>query len=94
MSFLAIKTTFVNDGPDNSSSLFDNFVNYRLQIAQKIASQNGIPFSPNEYPNGYGPNSQDVIIPAFLAAYSGNNPNKQKTRSFSLYSFSKLEHKL
>ena len=82
MSFLAIKTTFVNDGPDNSSSLFDNFVNYRLQIAQKIASQNGIPFSPNEYPNGYGPNSQDVIIPAFLAAYSGNNPNKQKLDLF------------
>ena len=82
MSFMTIKTSFVSDKPDNSSSLFNDFVSYRLQIAQKIASQNGMPINLNEYPNGYGPNSQDVLIPAFLAAYSGTNPNKQSLNLF------------
>ncbi len=82
MSFMTIKTSFVSDGIDNSSSLFDDFVAYRVQIAQKIAAQNGIPIQVNEYPNGYGPNSQDVLIPAFLAAYSGTSPSKQNLNLF------------
>jgi cell surface protein SprA len=28
------------------------------------------------FPNGYGPTSQDVLVPAFLAAYSGISPDK------------------
>ena len=82
MSFMTIKTSFVSDGTDNSSTLFNDFVAYRFQIAQKIASQNGLPTNTNEYPNGYGPNAQDVLIPAFLAAYSGTSPNNQNLNLF------------
>ncbi len=82
MSFMTIKTSFVSDGSDNSSTLFNDFVAYRFQIAQKIASQNGLPTNTNEYPNGYGPNAQDVLIPAFLAAYSGTSPNNQNLNLF------------
>ena len=82
ISFLAIKTSFVNDGIDNSSQLFNNFVNYRFDIAQRLAMENGIPFSSQSYPEGYGPNSQEVLIPAFLAAYSGTSPNNQSLNNF------------
>jgi cell surface protein SprA len=56
---------------------------YRLQIAQRLAEGN-----PNSigtvydsvtqqyYPTGYGPTSQDVLIPAFVAAYSKQSPEK------------------
>tara|TARA_B100001057_G_scaffold353264_1_gene355095 strand:+ start:5110 stop:12201 length:7092 start_codon:yes stop_codon:yes gene_type:complete len=82
MSFMTIKTSFVSDGVNNNSQLFDDFVAYRMEIAQKIAQQNGIQPNLNEFPDGYGPNSQDVIIPAFLAAYSGRSPAKQNLNLF------------
>ncbi|MBN1250830.1 MAG: cell surface protein SprA [Bacteroidales bacterium] len=34
------------------------------------------------YPNGYGPLSQEVLIPAFLAAYSGGSPKKASLSPF------------
>ena len=82
ISFLAIRTSFVGDRLDNSSQLFDNFVNYRFDIAQRLASQQGLPYNTTSYPEGYGPSSQEVMIPAFLAAYSGQSPNKQSLNLF------------
>ncbi|RPG60222.1 MAG: cell surface protein SprA [Flavobacteriales bacterium TMED191] len=82
ISFLPIKTAFVKDRIDNSSSLFDNFINYRYDIAQRLADGTAFNNNTNSYPDGYGPNSQDVMIPAFLAAYSGVNPNKQFLNKF------------
>ena len=82
ISFLPIKTSFVRDRVDNSSQLFDNFVNYRFDIAQRLAQNSGLPTNMSEYPDGYGPNSQDVMIPAFLAAYSGVQPGKQSLNKF------------
>ena len=34
------------------------------------------------YPNGYGPTSQEVMIPAFLAAYAGRSPDKVELSPF------------
>ena len=42
----------------------------------------GVSSDMSSYPDGYGPNSQDVMIPAFLAAYSGNSPDKQSLNKF------------
>jgi len=82
ISFVAIKTSFINDGVDNSSQLFNNFVNYRFDIAQRLGVEDGLFSNSQSYPNGYGPNSQEVLIPAFLAAYSGTNPDKQSLNNF------------
>ncbi|MDX1602887.1 MAG: cell surface protein SprA, partial [Salinimicrobium sediminis] len=46
----------------------------RLEVARRLALANGV--DPNEtdaqgYPIGFGRNSQDVLLPAFLAAYTG-----------------------
>ena len=65
MSFMTIKTTFVSDGPDNSSSLFDDFVNVSLTNCTKNCLTKWYTINPNEYPNGYGPNSQDVLFLPF-----------------------------
>ena len=38
----------------------------------------------DKYPDGYGPLAQDVMIPAFLAAYSGQSPSKIGLTNFPL----------
>ena len=41
------------------------------------------PYHPGaNHENGVNPNSADVLIPAFLAAYTGQNPDKIKTSPF------------
>jgi len=49
----------------------------RIEIAQRLALQNpnwsGNTVDSTGFPDGYGPSSQEVLIPAFLAAYSGKS---------------------
>ncbi len=67
MSYITARTAFINDGRNNVSPLFENFSSNRFAFQEFLNSeaarrgQNGI----------YGINSQDVLIPAFIAAYSG-----------------------
>ncbi|MEJ5266498.1 MAG: cell surface protein SprA [Bacteroidales bacterium] len=63
-----------------TSNVFNTFSNNRLVIAQRIASQRP-DYDPSDidadgFPRGYGKTSQDVLIPAFLAAYTGKDPDK------------------
>lgn len=66
----------------NGSEVFDAFRNSRQNIAFDLARQRGIDLSdPNNideygYPVGYGRTSQDVLIPAFISAYTGQNSDK------------------
>ena len=77
ISFLAIRTSFVKDRSDNTSELFERFLNYRVNIARRLAGTN-----TQSFPEGYGASSQDVMIPAFLAAYSGKDPDRQSLNPF------------
>ncbi|MEA3503569.1 MAG: cell surface protein SprA, partial [Bacteroidota bacterium] len=70
------KTAFEPFSDDNVSEAFTNMKEYRLEIAQRL--QNNNPWSQGTvdttgFPNGYGPTSQDVLIPAFIAAYTGQS---------------------
>lgn len=68
ISFMMIKTAFEKDNADNTSPLFQNFENYRGILKQRLDGLNS---------NGeYGVNSQEVVIPAFIAAYTGKNPTE------------------
>ncbi|MDN3668071.1 cell surface protein SprA [Echinicola jeungdonensis] len=68
LSYNLIKTAFAKDDEDNNSPLFSNFETYRQTIQSRLESQN---------PGGtYELNGQDVLIPSFLAAYSGKSPNE------------------
>jgi cell surface protein SprA len=43
---------------------------------QYVKDTSGTLFTDNNYYKGYGPKSQDVLIPAFLAAYTHSDPRK------------------
>ena len=99
ISFISWRTAFKRDNDDNESRTFNNFKKYRIDIARQLADNNPNfngsidPYTgyPTEYDNndtvltgGYGATSQEVIIPAFLAAYSGRDPSNSKLTAFPL----------
>ncbi len=86
MTYNTWHTTFEKFDKYYNSKNFDKFKNYRITIANRLAelriqspsaSINGYTgiVDTTGFPNGYGPTSQDVLIPAFLAAYSGRSPD-------------------
>jgi cell surface protein SprA len=78
ISFMSIGTAFSKiSGSDNSSSTFNKFLSNRAIVSQRLGSTNpnSLPQS-GSYADGYGPNSQNVVVPAFLAAYTGRDPAK------------------
>ena len=60
----------------NGDATFEKFKTNRAIIAQRLANESGADIS------GYGANSQQVLLPAFLAAYSGKDASKVKTGAF------------
>nr|WP_301005391.1 cell surface protein SprA [Lunatimonas sp.] len=65
ISYNLIRTASSRSDAQNNSPLFQNFEAYRSTIQQRLESEN---------PGGsYNINGQDVLIPAFLAAYSGRD---------------------
>ena len=90
ISTILIKTAF-SKSDENSSETFDAFRNNRLIIARRLALTAGIDFAnPNNFeegdlngfPLGYGRNNQSVLLPAFLSAYSGSDPNEVSLKAF------------
>ena len=76
ISYFMLKNAF--DG--NGDATFDKFKANRTIIANRLnnlAEKDGV-----VNPNGYGSNSQQVLIPAFLAAYAGNDAGKVKLSAF------------
>lgn len=74
VSFLMINTAFEKDNADNTSPLFQNFESYRNTLKQRLDGLN---------PAGeYGINSQEVVVPSFIAAYAGKDPNSVSTNPF------------
>ncbi len=65
ISYNIIKTAFAKNDDQNNSPLFSNFENYRPVIKSRLEALN---------PGGeYNLNGQDVLVPSFLAAYSGKS---------------------
>ncbi len=85
ISTVLIKTAF---GASNEigSEAFDEFRSNRLTIANRLAEEyyQGRAFNRTDdgFPVGFGRNSQDVLLPSFLAAYKGSNASKEKTGIF------------
>ena len=78
ISAVLIKTSFAASD-ENGSAAFDDFRSNRLTIANRLALDRGIDINnpinrdAEGFPLGYGKNNQAVLLPAFLAAYSGGN---------------------
>ncbi len=81
VSYISFKTLFTKYKPTEVSGLFTKFQDYRLTIANKLAQSNpywkqaGSQTTLDGFPLGYGRYAQDVLIPAFIAAYTGKDPN-------------------
>ena len=84
MSIITWKTAFIRDFEDYSNKTFIQFKDSRPDIAALVAQNSNNwdgtwytdSITGETYPTGYGPTSQDVLIPAFLTAYTGNSPQK------------------
>ena len=80
VTYFSMKTLFKKIDPQTGiSQTFQNFENYRKIISERLGAKNpytaGKP-DPNDpdYTKGYSRYAQDVLIPAFLAAYTGKDP--------------------
>ena len=79
-STLLLRTAF-NKTSGEQSTVFENFRNYRLPIAQRLASNTDFgsrPFDEEGFPQGFGKNQQEVLLYSFLAAYRGESPTQIK----------------
>ena len=61
----------------NGDALFQTMRDYRSKIANRLATETTAPIA------GFGTNSQQVLLPAFVAAYSGLSPDKVNTGLFT-----------
>lgn len=82
ISFYTLKTAFKKDGEENINEVFENFKDYRIIIAKRLSEMNPNSMLTDTFPSGYGSGSQDVIIPAFIAAYTGRDPMKVSLSPF------------
>ena len=78
ISFLSIATAFEKSYEDKRSDAFTQFEDNLETMRLRLNAAN--PLSTNEI--GYDSLSQDVLIPAFLAAYSGKDVNSYKLNPF------------
>jgi len=81
ISYISLGTLFRSSDPNQLSGTFQDFLDYRSIISRRLGTTN--PYTNNvldptnpDYYKGYTEFSQDVLIPAFIAAYSGRDPNK------------------
>ncbi|WP_299579052.1 cell surface protein SprA [uncultured Sunxiuqinia sp.] len=100
MSINTWSTAFskIGEAEIQESAPFQEMMDYRRTIAWRLAGQRianpAVGYSPEAphtiaegYPAGYGPTSQQVLIPAFIAAYTGQDPSK-----VSLDPFPSIKH--
>lgn len=87
ISTILIKTAFSKSDEMNSAT-FEEFRQNRREVANRLAVQRGIDITDPDnlddegYPKGYGKNNQSVLLPAFLAAYTGKSVDKMSLGAF------------
>ncbi|RYY62266.1 MAG: cell surface protein SprA, partial [Chitinophagaceae bacterium] len=80
VSFISYKTLFTKFDPNQVSETFRTFEANRIVLSQRLAAANpyfqqlGLGTTADGFKEGYGRYAQDVIIPAFIAAYTGKDP--------------------
>lgn len=80
VSYIAFGTLFRKTNPNELSSTFLQFENNRQIISKRVANLNPYwkqnpTFTSDGFASGYGRYSQDVLIPAFLSAYTKKDPS-------------------
>ena len=83
VSYIAFQTLFGKINPNEVTNTFLKFQESRIVLSKRLATNNpywqALPdnekFLADGFYTGYGRYSQDVLIPAFIAAYTGKDPN-------------------
>ncbi|MEQ7800847.1 cell surface protein SprA [Pedobacter sp. ASV1-7] len=83
VSFISIGTAFSEKHGSSFSKLFNQFMLNRQVISRRLGSQNNNSrgFNSAGYADGYDKNSQDVVVSAFLAAYTGKSASSSSLNS-------------
>ncbi len=83
ISTLMIGTVFRKSDEFNSAN-FEKFKENRIIIANRLAANNGQTGAVDAegFPELFGKTQQDVLLPAFFAAYTGQDPNNVKLDVF------------
>ena len=82
ISYISYNTMFGKFNPNVISTTFQKFSDYRQIISRRLGVSNKYnntvaqPVGPDGYAYGYNRYATDVLIPAFVAAYSGKDPSK------------------
>lgn len=88
ISTIMIKTAF-KASDENESEIFDRFRKNRYAMATRLAEQyygnSNYTLDAEGFPTGFGKNSQRVLVPAFLSAYSGIKTASVQTGLFSSF---------
>lgn len=70
----------------NQSAAFNDFRSNRLIVANRLArdfyGNNAFPTDAEGFPVGFGKNNQKVLLPAFLSAYHGSDPESVSLGAF------------
>ncbi len=83
ISFISLKTAFSDQNGSTTSSLFQRFMANRAAVSQRLGAQNLNSAGANgAYADGYNENAQDVVVAAFLAAYTGKDPSSVRLKGF------------
>ena len=84
ISTLMIGTAF-GKSDEFSSATFDKFKENRITIANRLVSDRGQQtgtLDADGFPERYGKTQQDVLLPAFFAAYTGQDVNRVNLDAF------------
>ncbi|KQC32606.1 SprA protein [Nonlabens sp. YIK11] len=85
ISTLMLGTAFSKSSIEDSQT-FDQFRDNRLQVANRLAREfygtDNFSRDDDGFPNGFSRNSQNVLLPSFLAAYEGRDVNDQDDNAF------------
>ena len=74
ISIISFASAFKPDGANNTNVVFNNFLNARRSVAFALARATpgaNPAIIDSGYPRGFSKTHQDVLIPAFLQAYTG-----------------------
>jgi len=81
ISYISYQTLFTKFDPNEVSELFKQFEANRIVLSNRLGLDNKFYADPNTrttdgFVRGYGRYAQDVLIPAFIAAYTKRDPTQ------------------
>lgn len=85
MTYIIWPTAFSKDNKDNQNPAFEQMLENRIVVAERLALTNPNSVGTNDttgFPNGYGPTQPQVLMYSFLAAYAKRDVSKVATNPF------------